>query len=177
MTQRLTRALLPFVALLLALAPAAIAQDEPATLADALAATPEASTLTALFEESGLLEAFDGPGRYTFFAPSNAALERLDPEILEMMRRDVGVLDLVVRHHTVSGGSPLAALRRMDALTTLEGTQLVVRADARGVRVDGVRLANDGIATGNGVLYLVDRVLLPQEAWLRKDLLAGPDAR
>lgn len=176
MIQRLTRALLPLFALVLALAPSAAAQDDPATIADALTATPEASTITALFDESGLLDAFSGGGRYTFFAPSDAALERLDPEVLEMMRRDRGVLDFVVRHHTLSGGSPLNALRRMDAVTTLEGTQLTIRSDARGVRVDGVRLANEGIATGNGVLYLVDRVLLPEEAWLRKDLLAGPDA-
>jgi uncharacterized surface protein with fasciclin (FAS1) repeats len=53
---------------------------------------------------------------------------------------------------------------------------LPIRVDDRGVRIAGVRLANEGIATDNGVLYLVDRVLLPTGSWMLKDLLAGPDA-
>ena len=174
MTQRLLRAF--HVLIVLALLGTVAAQERPATIADALQDTPEASILTALFEESGFLEAFDSPNRLTFFAPSDTALERLDPDVLEMMRRDRGVLDLVVRHHTVMGASPLPALRRLDALTTLQGTHLLVRTDARGVRVEGVRLASEGIETDAGVLYLVDRVLVPETAWLRKDLLAGPDA-
>lgn len=174
MIQRLLRAF--HVLLVFALLGAVAAQDRPATIADALQDTPEASVLTGLFEESGLLDEFDGSVRLTLFAPSNVALERLDPAILEMMRRDLGVLDLVVRHHTVMGASPLAALRRIDALTTLEGTHLLLQTDRRGVRIEGVRLASAGIETDAGVLYLVDRVLLPQTAWLRKDLLAGPEA-
>ena len=180
MTDRLTRAVhtpLVLALLVLTLLGAAGAQDRPATIADALHDTPEASVLTALFEESGLLEVFEQSGRFTFFAPSDTALARLDPEILEMMRRDRGVLDLVVRHHTIMGASPLRALRGMDALTTLEATHLTVFDDGRGVRVDGVRLANEGVETGNGVLYLVDRVLLPQSAWFEKDVLAGPNPR
>jgi uncharacterized surface protein with fasciclin (FAS1) repeats len=93
-----------------------------------------------------------------------------------MMRRDIGVLDLVVRHHTAVGASPMRALRGLDALTTVEGTQLTIAFDGRSLRVGGVRLANEGIETDNGVLYIVDRVLLPGGAWLQKDLLAGPDA-
>lgn len=174
MNQRLPRAF--HVLLVFALLGAVAGQERPATIADALHDTPEASMLTALFEETGLLEAFAGPTRLTLFAPTDTALERLDPELLTMMRRDRGVLDLVIRHHAAMGASPLAALRRLDALTTLEGTRLLVRSDGYGVRVDGVRLANDGIVTDTGVLYLVDRVLVPQSGRLVKDLLAGPDA-
>jgi len=174
MNQRLMRA---FHALLLLVLLGAVAgQEQPATIADALQDTPETSVLAALFEESGLLEEFAGPVRLTFFAPTDTALDRLDPAVLEMMRRDRGVLDLVIRHHTAMGASPLQALRGLDALTTLEGTHLLVSHDGFGVRIGGVRLANDGIATGNGMLYLVDRVVVPASGWLIKDLLAGPDA-
>jgi uncharacterized surface protein with fasciclin (FAS1) repeats len=176
MIQRLTRALAPTLALVLALAGFAAAQERPATLADALRATPEASALTALFDESGLLDELSRPGRFTFFAPSDAALERLDPEVVAMLRRDRGALDVVVRNHLALGATPFAALQSLDALTTLESTMLPIRVDERGVRIAGVRLAGEGIATGNGVLYLVDRVLMPTGSWMLKDLLAGPDA-
>lgn len=179
MIQRLTRALAPThvlaLVLTLALAGSAAAQERPATLADALRATPEASALTALFDESGLLDELARPGRFTFFAPSDAALARLDPDVVAMLRRDRGALDVVVRNHLALGATPLEALRRLDALTTLESTMLPIRVDERGVRIAGVRLAGDGVATGNGVLYLVDRVLMPSGSWMLKDLLAGPD--
>ncbi len=174
MIQRLVR--LPLIVLALAAAAPAAAQETPTTLAEALRADPALTQLTALLDESGLLAQLEQPFRFTFFAPSDRALERLDEATLEMIRRDKGVLDLVVRHHLTVGASPLTALRRLDAVTTLEGTQLVVRVEGDTVRVGGVRLTGDGVTTGNGVLYVIDRVLQPDAALLRKDLLGGPNA-
>ena len=174
MTQRLLR--LPPILLALAALALATAQDRPATLADAIRAEPELTELASLLEESGLLDDLAGPMRITFFAPSDLALERLDPATHELLLRDRGVLDLIVRHHLVLGASPLSALRHLDALTTLEGTRLNVSDVGGTVRIDGTRLVNDGVATGNGVLYVVNRVLLPDAATMRKDLLGGPGA-
>jgi uncharacterized surface protein with fasciclin (FAS1) repeats len=161
--------------LVLVLAAFASAQERPATLADALREQPRLAEITELLDTSGLLDQLAGPVRLTFFAPSDAAMARLDPEVREILLRDRGALDLIVRHHLVMGASPLTALRRLDAVTTLEGTQLAVRDDIDRVRVGGVRLVGDGVVTDNGVLYVVDRVLLPAGSWLMKDLLAGPD--
>lgn len=174
MTRRLLR--LPSLLLVLAVLALAAAQDRPATIADAIRADPELSELASLLEETGLLDALAGPMRFTFFAPSDRALERLDPAAHELLLRDRGALDLIVRHHLVLGASPLPALRRLDALTTLEGTRLIVSDVGGTVRVGGARLANEGVVTGNGVLYVVNRVLLPDAAILRKDLLGGPGA-
>lgn len=172
MTQRLVR--LPSIVLVLATLALAAAQDRPATIADAVRADPELAELAALLEETGLVDDLAGPMRFTFFAPSDLALERLDPATHELLRRDRGALDLIVRHHLVMGASPLPALRRLDALTTLEGTRLQVTDAGGTVRVGGTRLASEGVVTGNGVLYVVDRVLLPDAATMRKDLLGGP---
>lgn len=172
MTQRLLR--LPSILLVLAVLALAAAQDRPATIADAIRADPELTELASLLEESGLLDDLAGSMRFTFFAPSDLALERLDPATHELLLRDRGALDLIVRHHVVLGASPLPALRRLDALTTLEGTRLKVTDAGGTVRVGGTRLAGDGVVTGNGVLYVVDRVLLPDAATMRKDLLGGP---
>lgn len=167
----------PLLVLVLALVlvASASAQERPATLADALREQPRLAEITELLDTSGLLDQLAGPVRLTFFAPSDAAMARLDPEVREFLLRDRGALDLIVRHHLVMGASPVTALRRLDAVTTLEGTQLAVQDQGDRVRVGGVRLAGDGVATDNGVLYTVDRVLLPAGSWLMKDLLAGPD--
>jgi len=175
MTRHHLRIPLLVLALLPALAPLAVAQDRPDTLADALREQPRLTDITELLDASGLLEQLAGPVRLTFFAPSDAAMARLAPESREILLRDRGALDLIVRHHMVMGASPINAIRRLDAVTTLEGTQLAVQDRGDRVRVGGVRLAGDGVVTGNGVLYVVDRVLLPSSAWLSKDLLAGPD--
>ena len=166
---------IPLLVLVLALAAFASAQERPATLADALREQPRLAQITELLETSGLMDQLAEPVRLTFFAPSDAAMARLDPQVREILLRDRGALDLIVRHHLVMGASPITALRTLDAVTTLQGTQLAVRDGGDRIRVGGVRLASDGIATGNGVLYVVDRVLVPSGAWLSKDLLAGPD--
>ena len=175
MTRHHPRIPLLALALFLALGAVASAQDRPATLADAVREQPRLAEITELLDTSGLLDQLAGPVRLTFFAPSDAAMARLDPQVREILLRDRGALDLIVRHHLVMGASPITAIRRLDAVTTLEGTQLAVQDQGDRVRVGGVRLAGDGIVTGNGVLYVVDRVLLPSSAWLSKDLLAGPD--
>jgi uncharacterized surface protein with fasciclin (FAS1) repeats len=175
MNQRLRLVPTTLLALaLLALAPA-LAQDGPASLAEAVRDAPRLGELSEILEQSGLLTDLDQPARLTFFAPSDLALERADPALLEMLLRDKGVLDVVVRHHMLIGASPLPALRRLDAVTTLEGTRLAVQDDGDVVRVGGVPLRGDPVRTGNGVLYVVDTLLIPDTASMRKDLLSGPN--
>jgi uncharacterized surface protein with fasciclin (FAS1) repeats len=177
MTHRLLRlplALLTLALLATPLAPA-LAQERPATLADAVRADPRLAEIAALLEESGILADLEQPARFTFFAPSDRALARVDPAVLETVRRDRGALDTVVRHHLMIGASPLPALRRLDAITTLEGTRLTVQEAGAEVRVGGVPLRGEPVRTGNGLLYVVDTLLIPDAASMRKDLLSGPN--
>jgi uncharacterized surface protein with fasciclin (FAS1) repeats len=177
MTHRLLRlplALLTLALLATTLVPAH-AQEEPATLADAVREDPRLGQIAALLDESGLLADLEQPARLTFFAPSDRALERVEPAVLETVRRDRGALDTVVRHHLMIGASPLPALRRLDAITTLEGTRLTIQEAGDEVRVGGVPLRSGPVRTGNGVLYVVDTLLLPDTSIMRKDLLSGPN--
>lgn len=175
MTHRLRAIPLILLALALLAPTLAFAQTQPATLAEAVRDQPRLGELADLLEESGLLADLDQPARLTFFAPSDLALERVDPALLEMMLRDKGVLDVIVRHHLLIGASPLPALRRLDAVTTLEGTRLTVQEEGDVVRVGGVPLRGEPVRTGNGVLYIVDTLLVPDTASMRKDLLSGPN--
>ncbi|MEX2502913.1 MAG: fasciclin domain-containing protein [Trueperaceae bacterium] len=160
--------------LVLAWVALAFAQDRPATIADAIRAEPSLTEFADLLDQTGLLGHLGAPGRFTFFAPSDRAWSTIDARVLRDLRRDRGALEGVVRHHLVIGASPLRALRRLDAVTTLQTTRLLVHRTGDDVRVAGVRLANEGIETGNGVLYVVDRVLIPDASYMIKDLLASP---
>lgn len=151
------------------------AAQEPAfpSIAAAIREDPELTTLARLFEDTGLLAQLEEATRLTFFAPSNAAFERIGEEAVAELFRDRGSLDVIMRHHLVFGASPLNAMRRLDALTTLEGTRLRVDARGDGVTIEGVPV-DDGRRVGNGVLYVIDQVLLPQAGSMIKDLLSGP---
>ena len=167
--------------LMLVLAAGAVAQEDEgaagedgaASMAAAIREDPRLSTLTSIFEESGLMDSLETPSRLTLFAPSDRAFEKLGEETRTALFRNTGALDLIMRHHLVLGASPLSALRHLDALTTLEGTRLEVSTAGDGVQVDGVTL-HDGPPAGGGVIYVVDELLVPNASVLVKDLLAGP---
>lgn len=165
-----------FLTLFLTLLAVAFAQDGEDSLAAVVRDTPELSTLASLLENTGLMESLERPTRVTFFAPSDRAFERMGEEAVATLLRDRGSLDLIMRHHLVYGASTPEALRRMDAVTTLEGTRLEVRRAGERVRIGGVRLPDEPIRAANGLIYVVDRLMLPQASRLIKDLLAHPSA-
>lgn len=172
MTQRPMRSFL--VLLVLVLTATAVAQEEPTTLADAIRQHPDLGTLTNLLDDSSIMDDLEDGMRLTVFAPSDTAFERLDPEVQRVLLRDRGALDVILRNHMVLGVTPMAALRRLDAVTTLEATRLNVRTDGEEVRVAGVRLAGAGIPADSGMVYVVDRVLVPRAATSLKALLTAP---
>lgn len=167
-----------FVALVvsLSLSAGAFAQEPADSIAALVRDTPRLSTLAELLEDTGVMASLEKPTRITFFAPSDAAFERLGEEAVAALLRDRGALDVIIRHHVTYGAAPLSALRRMDALTTLEGTRLNVRDTGEVVRISGVRIQGEEIRAGNGVVYVIDRLLLPEASRVVKDLLAGPQS-
>ncbi|MDZ7802017.1 MAG: fasciclin domain-containing protein [Trueperaceae bacterium] len=174
MIQRALRSLTACLALAFAWTVPALAQSGPDDLASAIRDHPDLTVLADLLEDSGMMDDLEGGMRLTVFAPSDRAFERLDPEVRRILLRDRGALDLILRHHIIAGAAPRAALRRMDAVTTLEATRLSLRVEGDEVRVDGTRLREGGTRAGSGMLYVVDRVLVPQRATSLKALLTGP---
>lgn len=172
---------LALAALVLALLGGALAQDGdgadgPESIAAAIANHPQLTTLAELLDGTGMMLQLQIPARLTVFAPSDRAFERAGLENVQEMLRNRGPLDTVLRHHMVWGSAPPDALRRMDALTTVEGTRLAVTRAGDAVQVDGAPI-RDGVRAGEAMLYVVDRLLLPEASVMVKDLLSGPPAR
>ncbi|NJL97449.1 MAG: fasciclin domain-containing protein [Synechococcaceae cyanobacterium SM2_3_2] len=132
-------------------------------------ATPDLSTLVFALQQAGLVDTLSGPGPFTVFAPINSAFEALPPENLNaaLLPENVGLLTDVLTYHVVSGAAVFAGdLTNGQQITTVEGSILTVSIQGDSVRlIDGTERVINVIATdieaSNGVVHLIDQVLLP----------------
>ncbi len=148
-------------------------QDNPdATLLQGLAGNEDFSSLVRLLEQAGLTGELEGAGPFTLFAPSNAVLEELNPDILEQLNDDPELLKSVLQSHVVQGAYGIKELRDAEAgsVVTLNGEPLEIDLTAGGLTVDGADLVSTDVDNtySNGVLNEVGDLVL--SASLRSQL-------
>ncbi len=122
------------------------------------------STLAAALERTGLDRVLKGAGPFTLFAPTDAAFARMPPgmlaELLEPRNR-LRLTALLTRH--VVGGTVLAAeLADLDAVTAVDNAPLAVTHSPAGLAVDGANVVTADLDASNGVIHVIDAVLLPR---------------
>jgi uncharacterized surface protein with fasciclin (FAS1) repeats len=136
------------------------------TVADIVAGSPDHSALAAALGAAELSSALAGPGPFTVFAPTDAAFARLPPGVAEALLRPENLSQLakVLRYHVVSG-----ALNEADLTgerSTIDGTTIALAAGSSGITVSDTAgttgiVTTPGIPAANGIVYVVDSVLLP----------------
>jgi uncharacterized surface protein with fasciclin (FAS1) repeats len=126
------------------------------------------STLTAALQAAGLVDALNGEGPFTIFAPSNEAFAAIPQTDLDAILADTEQLTSILGYHVVEGESLSAAdLAAAGTETTLQGSDLTFT-----VEPDGTLSINDGeanvacsnIVVGNGTIHIIDQVLVPPPA-------------
>ncbi len=132
-------------------------------IVDILAANDEFSTLVAAVGAADLAGTLKGDGPFTVFAPTNAAFEKLPAGTVETLLQpeNQGQLASILTYHVVPGAvtSDQLAGQRLN-VETVQGQ--TVHIDARhGVRVNGARVIQADVAGRNGVIHVIDSVLLP----------------
>jgi uncharacterized surface protein with fasciclin (FAS1) repeats len=147
------------VAALLALAACATAQA-PKTIAETTAATPQLSTLNKLIGDAGLAETLRGPGPYTVFAPTNDAFKAVPAKTLDALGKDPALLKSVLSYHVVAGKVASADLKNGPA-KTVQGANLALSRAGSFVTVDEAVVTTADVPVSNGVVHVIDRVLLP----------------
>lgn len=135
----------------------------PATVVDIAASNSNFSTLVAAVEAAGLLPVLTGPGPFTVFAPTNEAFAKLPPGTVERLLRPENRAELVaiLTYHVVPGRvtSDQLAGRTLRA-ETVQGARIAV--DGRtGVRINGSTVIQADLQARNGVVHVIDTVLLP----------------
>lgn len=133
------------------------------TVADIVLDTPELSTLGAALEQARMLEVLRGSGPFTLFAPSEAAFDALPPEQLDALLADSDALTRVLNHHVIQGALPSAEFADAGTLTALDNSDLEVSAaEDDSLTVGGAAVITSDVQTMNGVIHVIDKVLLPE---------------
>jgi uncharacterized surface protein with fasciclin (FAS1) repeats len=159
---RLTLVALALLALAVPGAHAAPAQGTASpSIAAVASATPQLSTLLALVKKAGLAETFSRPGAYTVFAPTNAAFARIPKPTLNALATNPAKLKRVLLYHVVAGKVTAAKVVKLRSAKTLAGPAVQIRVSGTTVRINTARVTKADVMASNGVVHVVDRVLLP----------------
>ncbi|KAI5099852.1 periostin [Silurus meridionalis] len=119
----------------------------------------------AVNAESSLLEKLRKPGHYTLFAPTNKAFEQLDSAVLERILGDTTVLQAFLNYHLLSSVQCSEAIMTGTAYETLEGSVVEIGCDGDSLTINGIKMVlKKDIITSNGVIHLIDQVLIPDSA-------------
>ena len=133
----------------------------PSTIVDLAAGADETSTLVAAVKAAGLVEVLSGEGPFTVLAPTNEAFADLPAGALEGLLADPEALAKVLKAHVISGGVKAATVVTLDQVETLNGTYPVSVAEGVVSIGSATVIATDRMA-GNGVVHLIDTVILPE---------------
>jgi uncharacterized surface protein with fasciclin (FAS1) repeats len=132
----------------------------PATLAETAARTPQLSTLSKLISDAGLNETLMGPGPYTVFAPSDEAFKALPAKTLADLAADKNRLKAVLSYHVVPG-KLMAADVKTGPLKSVHGANLGLGRAGTFVTVEDALVTQADVAATNGVVHIIDKVMLP----------------
>ena len=126
------------------------------------------STLVAALSAAGLVETLQGAGPFTVFAPSDDAFAALPAGLLEklLLPENVAVLTSILTYHVVSGTVMSADIMAGD-VPTVEGSTVALDT-ASGVTVNGATVTTADVAASNGVIHVIDAVMVPPTVDLSK---------
>jgi uncharacterized surface protein with fasciclin (FAS1) repeats len=123
------------------------------------------NTLVAAVKAAGLVDALSGEGPLTVFAPTDEAFAKLPKGTVENLLKpeNKDQLVAVLTYHVVKGSFPAAKVLENDSLETLQGGKLTVKTDSKGAMVNESRITKTDINCKNGVIHVIDTVLLPKK--------------
>ena len=134
--------------------------QQPATIAGTAARTPQLSTLNKLIADAGLTETLSGPGPYTLFAPSNEAFKAVPAKTLADLASDKQLLKSVLTYHVVPGRITSADAKN-SSVKSVQGANLAVSKAGSFVTVEDALVQTADVGATNGVVHVIDKVLIP----------------
>ncbi len=152
--------------------PTAEPEEEPADammeadIVDTAVAAGSFTTLVAAVEAAGLVETLKGEGPFTVFAPTDDAFAALPEGTVETLLEDpTGALSDILLYHVVPGKVMAADVVGMDGamVETAGGNSFTITVDGDTVMVDGANVVTTDIETSNGVIHVIDAVIIPAE--------------
>ena len=137
--------------------------QEKADIVDTAVSAGDFNTLATALEAGGLVEVLKGEGPFTVFAPTDDAFAKLPEGTLEMLLEPENIdrLKTILTYHVVSGSVMAEDVIGLDTATTLSGQRIDVTVDGGAVMVDKATVTQTDIEASNGVIHVIDTVLMP----------------
>ena len=137
-----------------------------ADIVDTAVAAGTFKTLVAAVTAAKLVDTLKGKGPFTVFAPTDEAFAKLPNGTVEGLLKDIPKLTAVLTYHVLDGKVPASDVVQHPKLTTLQGQDLKVDASKwhmhKNVKINNAQIVKADITTDNGVIHVIDRVLLPK---------------
>jgi uncharacterized surface protein with fasciclin (FAS1) repeats len=152
-----TRIGLALSALALALAGCA---TQPASIPESAAANAQLTTFSRLVKQAGLDETLKGAGPYTVFAPSDEAFKAVPQKTLDGLSSDKAALTALLQNHVVAGKTASVDVTNGN-VKTVSGNTLALSRSGTFVTVEDAVVTAPDVPAANGVVHVIDRVLMP----------------
>jgi uncharacterized surface protein with fasciclin (FAS1) repeats len=158
------------ISMLLGVAALAVAAAAPAgaestaqrkNIVQTAAATGQFDTLAMLLTKAGLVKTLERKGPYTVFAPTDAAFAKVPKSTVNALLADKAKLRAVLLYHVVAGKVTAAQVTELDSAKTASGKSVRIRTTGGSVFVNSAKVTKADVPASNGVIHVVNRVLLP----------------
>ncbi len=137
----------------------------PSTVVDIALNSPVHTTLVAAVSAAGLVSTLQGDGPFTVFAPTDAAFAALPAGTVEALLADPqGLLTQILLYHAVAGEALSGDLSNGQTIATINGKEITVTINSDGVFINNAKVTVADVLADNGVVHVIDAVLLPPSA-------------
>jgi uncharacterized surface protein with fasciclin (FAS1) repeats len=130
------------------------------TIVETAIAAGSFETLVTAVKAAGLVDVLSGEGPFTVFAPTDEAFAKLPDGTLEALLADKEKLTAILTYHVVPGKVTAKDVMKLKSAKTVQGKELTIDT-SNGVKVDGATVIKADVAASNGVIHVIDTVLIP----------------
>ena len=131
-------------------------------IVDTAVAAGDFNTLVTAVKAAGLVETLKGEGPFTVFAPTDAAFAKVPTDTLNALLADKAALANVLTYHVVAGNVMAADVVKLTSAVTVQGQAVSIEVKDGKVYVDGTQVVATDIKASNGVIHVIDAVILPK---------------
>ena len=141
--------------------PGSAAEAKGKDIVDTAVAAGSFNTLATALKAAGLVETLKGKGPFTVFAPTDDAFKKLPAGTLEKLLADKAQLTKVLTYHVVAGKVMAADVVKLTSAKTVEGSEVKIAVANGAVKVNDANVVKTDIGASNGVIHVIDTVILP----------------
>ena len=131
-----------------------------ADIVDTAVSTGSFKTLAAALQAAGLVETLKGTGPFTVFAPTDAAFAKLPAGTVEALLKDIPKLKAILTYHVVAGKVEAKDVVKLAKATTVNGQDVSI-GTLEGVTINNSKVTKADVQASNGVIHVIDTVLIP----------------